>query len=521
MLAPFEDGRVGVVGTNKRVRREPRGLNWRSFWNMIGCLYLERHNFEIRATNAIDGGVFVVSGRTSAHRSKILTDPKFIQGFKNEMFFFDRFGPLNADDDNFIIRWEVKHGWDIKIQYTEDAMIETTLGTYPKFLSQALRWVRTTWRSNSASLFSPANGLVVWWKWPWCVYAVFLTSFVNFALFYDAAMVLTLIKTTWFGEHGWDAVKVLAVWIFIGKLVKPFPHFWRNPADLLLLPGYILFGYFHSFIKLYAGLTFWVTAWGGRDLKKVEADSFQKPGSDSDSSDDNDDDDDDDGDSSRPRPTVYNSTANDNGYAAAEDDYAETLVARSTPARSPCASPERKTVHTPWGCVSACSMHTIPANVRERSDSRLVVQCARQRSFPPALANQPFLCPRLADCDKPRSSHLREKHFDLRSGLREKQSAVPKKYVPLERDARVSFKAVPTTLIEHDIFSTGNFYEDESYGTDHITAAGHTFADRAARGGSRVPYKRTFARVQPCERLHADKEDMFRGRCATNSVWEQ
>lgn len=164
VLAPFEDPGVGAVGMNKRVRRTDQGFNIRSFWNMIGAIYLERHNFEIRATNAIDGGVFVISGRTSLHRTMILQDPEFLEGFTNEKFFFGLFGPLNPDDDNKITRFEVLKGWKIKIQYGPDAVIETTLGTYPKFLSQCLRWVRTTWRSNSCSLFTDR---IVWFRQPW------------------------------------------------------------------------------------------------------------------------------------------------------------------------------------------------------------------------------------------------------------------------------------------------------------------------------------------------------------------
>lgn len=267
MLAPFEDPRVGIVGTNKRVRRTDTGFNIKSFWNMLGALYLERHNFEIRATNAMDGGVFVVSGRTSAHRSQILTDPQFIQGFTNERFFFDQFGPLNADDDNFITRWNVRHGYKIKIQYCRDACIETTLGTYPKFLSQCLRWVRTTWRSNSASLFTDRT---VWRTQPWCVYAVYLTSFVNFALFYDAALIYTLVNSK-LGSEVPGALSYLLRWIFISKMVKLTPYFLREPQDLIMLPGYFLFAYFHSLIKLYAGLTFWETNWCGRNLDAINS----------------------------------------------------------------------------------------------------------------------------------------------------------------------------------------------------------------------------------------------------------
>ena len=256
---------VGAVGTCKRVRRSPRGFSFAGFWNFIGSLYLERHNFEIAASNHIDGGVFVISGRTSAHRTAILQDSDFIHGFQNEYFFFGLVGPLNVDDDNFITRWMVNHGWKIRIQYSEGARIETTLGEYPKYLSQCLRWVRTTWRSNFTSLFLDRT---VWRTQPWSIYAVYLTSFVNFALFYDSALFLTL----WFAlDQSEDqpldkkvALTYLGLWIFLSKLVKPFPYFWRCPQDLIYLPGYILFGYFHSFIKLYALFTFWNKDWGGR-----------------------------------------------------------------------------------------------------------------------------------------------------------------------------------------------------------------------------------------------------------------
>jgi cellulose synthase/poly-beta-1,6-N-acetylglucosamine synthase-like glycosyltransferase len=271
VLAPFEDPKVGIVGTNKLVRRTDTGFNIRSFWNMLGAIYLERRNFDSRATNAIDGGVCVVSGRTSAHRTSILQDPKFLSGFTNERFFFNIFGPLNADDDNFITRWDVCHGWKIKIQYGPDALIETTLGTYPKFLSQCLRWARTTWRSNSDSLFTDRT---VWYTQPWCIYAEYLTSFFNFALFYDSLLAYTLFKSK-LGTQ--TSLVYLGVWIFFTKMVKLTPYFLREPQDLIMLPGYFAFAYFHSLIKLYAGLTFWKTNWGGRNLAAIDSKKSSPP----------------------------------------------------------------------------------------------------------------------------------------------------------------------------------------------------------------------------------------------------
>ncbi|CCC06055.1 hypothetical protein SMACR_00273 [Sordaria macrospora] len=269
MLAPFEDSQVGIVGTNKRVRRHEGLSVWRRFWNMLGCLYLDRHNFEVRATNAIDGGVFVISGRTVGIRTCILEDKAFQAGYLREMFFFGLLGPLHPDDDNYITRYMVKNGWRIKIQYTKEAEIETTVGVgepvHTKFLGQCRRWVRTTWRSNTTSLFTEGT---VWATQPYCVYAVYLTSFTNFALFTDAALVYLFTKSSWYTDAAEPkyALAALLSWIIFTKTVKVFRYFSNYPQDIWLFPAYVLFAYFHSFIKLWALFTFWDYAWSGRNL---------------------------------------------------------------------------------------------------------------------------------------------------------------------------------------------------------------------------------------------------------------
>lgn len=283
VLAPFEDDKVGGVCTSKRVRRDHQ-LSWiQSIWNMLGALYLERHNFELRATYPIDGGVFVASGRTVIYRSKILKSLEFIQGFVTEYLLgFSKpanighmssikrswyrllawCGTVSTGDDNYITRYLVRKGWKIAFQDCDDARIETTLGTFPKFISQCVRWSRTTWNSNIASLFTDGT---VWRRQPWCVYAVYLTSLVNFALFYDSALVYTFSMSTW--SHRWGLLPIF-IWIFLSKLVKVIPYFETHPQDLIFLPMYFLFGYLHTGIKCFALVTIWDTSWCGRELKK-------------------------------------------------------------------------------------------------------------------------------------------------------------------------------------------------------------------------------------------------------------
>jgi cellulose synthase/poly-beta-1,6-N-acetylglucosamine synthase-like glycosyltransferase len=149
ILAPFEDPKIGGVGTCQRVRREWSASWSTQIWNWLGAAYIERRNFEISATHNIDGGTSCMSGRTGAYRSEILASSDFIEGFRHEKW---RDWILNADDDNFVTRWLVSHQWKTWIQYEPECEIETTLENGLKFLYQCSRWARSNWRSNWTSL---------------------------------------------------------------------------------------------------------------------------------------------------------------------------------------------------------------------------------------------------------------------------------------------------------------------------------------------------------------------------------
>lgn len=171
-------------------------------------------------------------------------------------------GPLNVDDDNFITRWMVNRGWRIKIQYSEDACITTNLGEYPKFLAQCMRWARTTWRSNPRSLRS----LQTWKSQPWCIYSVYLTSMINFALLWDPALIILLCLVPDLPISKKSGIPSLCALIFCSKFLKTWPHFRRHPRDLAYIIPIILFSYYHSAIKFRALLTVRDTNWGSRPL---------------------------------------------------------------------------------------------------------------------------------------------------------------------------------------------------------------------------------------------------------------
>jgi cellulose synthase/poly-beta-1,6-N-acetylglucosamine synthase-like glycosyltransferase len=152
MLAPFESEKLGGVVTCQRLRRAENPNFSQRIYGFLGALYLERRNFDCAATTHMDGGVPCMSGRTVAYRSSILKDEQFTAGFTDEKWWFGQY-QLNADDDNFITRWMVSHGWETYMQYRPECEVLTTLEDNPKFLMQCLRWARSNWRSNLTSLF--------------------------------------------------------------------------------------------------------------------------------------------------------------------------------------------------------------------------------------------------------------------------------------------------------------------------------------------------------------------------------
>lgn len=261
-LAPFEDPNTCLVGTNRRVRRTRGAGVAASIWDFIGCMYIERQNFEFRSQNAISGEVFVIPGSNSLIRTAIIQDPLFRAGFVNERFLLGKLGPLAADDDNFIVRWVLKLGGGIKFQWDDDARVDLDpIGEFPRFLSRVLRWTRTTWRSTPAAL----RIRHVWAYQPYSVYSIYLASLLSFALVVDPLLMYLLHQTD--SGSDWAYMWLLVIWILCTKMVKLIAYFWREPLDLLFFPFYVFFAYFSSLVKLWALLTFWNIAWSGRNVE--------------------------------------------------------------------------------------------------------------------------------------------------------------------------------------------------------------------------------------------------------------
>ncbi|KAI9782462.1 MAG: hypothetical protein M1839_004948 [Geoglossum umbratile] len=119
ILATFKPD-VGSVRTSQRLRRAGRT----NVWGFLRALYLGRGNFKISATTHLNGGVSCLSGRTVTYHTHILQDREFTYSFTHETWL-DEYQP-NTDDDNFITRWIVPHGWRTYIQYCREVLVVVT-----------------------------------------------------------------------------------------------------------------------------------------------------------------------------------------------------------------------------------------------------------------------------------------------------------------------------------------------------------------------------------------------------------
>lgn len=261
LLAIFEDDAVGAGGTRQRVRRNDKP----DIWNILGIAYLERRVWNNCLTNAIDGSISTLSGRTAAYRTEVLQTDEFCYYFKNDMW---RGKPLNSDDDKCLTRFVYSHGWKIVLQFDERSTLETTVEGDSKYLSQCMRWARAHWRGNLTVM----ENETYWcsFKYAWGAYVIYFGSYQTPSILWDAFLWMLLWLSVSNSPMASTIYISFGLWMLASKTVKMIPHFLRHPADIKWLPGLIAFSYFHGLLNVYARLSMSQTQWGSQNLATLE-----------------------------------------------------------------------------------------------------------------------------------------------------------------------------------------------------------------------------------------------------------
>lgn len=295
-LPAFSIDKVALAGTRKWVKRLPgpapdSALSWWrnawnsyefGFWNVMGGTYLIRHNFCARATDAADGAVFCIFGRTFMVLSEVVKEEAFQDAFLNEYIKLSIFGktlaswgPVVVDDDVLLMRWVIQRGLKMKFQHSKEATVITLLGNKgrKKFWGQCLRWARTTIRQYPQILLLD---LTVWWKHPWTTWTTFIPWLFNAALIWDSLILTSFIGSEFYksSDHRTVLAAGIVGLIWATKGIKTAEWYWEYPGDFFRyffpLPIFALFIYAHSILKLYTMVTFFNLEWTGRRLPPVK-----------------------------------------------------------------------------------------------------------------------------------------------------------------------------------------------------------------------------------------------------------
>ncbi|KAI5360862.1 putative nucleotide-diphospho-sugar transferase [Septoria linicola] len=260
LLAIFENDRVGGGGTRQRVVR----LDRPDWINMLGISYLERRVWNNCASNAVDGSISTLSGRTAAYRTRILQNDDFYFYFRNDSW---RGRPLHSDDDKCLTRYVYSNGWEIKIQPDSRAVLETIVEPdFAGYQQQCLRWARAHFRGN----FTVMENETYWRsrKMWWGLYVIYISQWQTPNFLVEGVLYGML-----FGAVGGPSVSpyfwlALVCFFLLSKNLKMMPHFCRHPADLKFIPALMLFSYYHGCLNIWALCTMTTTHWGNKQLSE-------------------------------------------------------------------------------------------------------------------------------------------------------------------------------------------------------------------------------------------------------------
>jgi hyaluronan synthase len=224
MLRPFHDPRVGGVTPRQEVF-DPRANRVRVFANWLEDL---RYHLTVPA-QSVYGQVGCLAGRTIAyHRSAL--EPAVERLVKQTVLGI----PQHVGDDRVLTSELLRNGW--RTVYQSTARVSTDAPSdWRTFWRQQLRWGRSSQRETLLSLG---------WLWRRPVALVsFATDIITpFALYAVVAIAVAhAVDRTLTGSLPLPAELSLA---YVGMLVsiglRQVPHFRRQPADLKLLPLFVL-----------------------------------------------------------------------------------------------------------------------------------------------------------------------------------------------------------------------------------------------------------------------------------------
>lgn len=251
---PFQKPQIGGVATQQSVL-EMATLPQRVFNGLLTMRYTEELPFMVaRGGKAIT----CISGRTAFYRRAAILP--LLDDLVHETF--GGRAVVSGDDKRLTYLLEAA-GWQVAWQQT--AHVYTPgMRTWWVFLKQRLRWTRNSWRADLRTL---TQGWV--WRQPRLAWYLLDRTVQPFAqtlapLFLMASVV----------ERQWLPALIIIVWWHVGRLIRMWPVWRRQPEEIWRLPLYVLINFLTGGMKIYALVTLnrqgWMTRWHQNRLPQLK-----------------------------------------------------------------------------------------------------------------------------------------------------------------------------------------------------------------------------------------------------------
>jgi N-acetylglucosaminyltransferase len=234
LLAPFRDPLIGGVAVKQNA------IESQHLWQKIADMLWDQRNYLDWPSQAAMGNALTcLSGRTAVYRRHILIP--LLDEFLNEIILGRQ---KESGEDKCLTRLVQREGW--KTYYQSNVQIFTAAVVDFKTLwKQKLRWTRNTYNSDITSMF---EGWI--WKRPYLAFFT-IDKFISVfcLLIGPIAFGLVVYLNNWI-----LALSIVILWL-VGRGIKLIPHLRHNPADIKIIPLYVLSNFWMGIAKLYALVT--------------------------------------------------------------------------------------------------------------------------------------------------------------------------------------------------------------------------------------------------------------------------
>lgn len=216
VVAPFEDPKVGGVGTRQNVY-----LPDTSVWRRVADWMIDIRYLDYVPSQARSGAVACLSGRTAAYRRSAVLP---VLGNMEHEFFLGRMC-ISGDDGR--LTWLILAA-GYKTVYQSTAR---TLSMFPDqpwpFLKQRMRWSRNSYRCYLTA---------IWKGWLWRQPLITQLTVLQF-MFTPLTMGIALGYLAHWIFHPQQYVATIALaWLLVGRSVRGLSHLRRRPSDIAVLP---------------------------------------------------------------------------------------------------------------------------------------------------------------------------------------------------------------------------------------------------------------------------------------------